>query len=103
MATRPRNLDDITMTLRSLLPELRERWGVHRIGVFGSWARGEQSPTSDLDLLVEFSESRKLSLLDIVELELTLCETLGLKVDLVERSALKPEIGRRILQQVQQV
>ena len=62
MVTRPRDLDDITATLRSLLPELRERWGVQRIGVFGSWARGEQSPTSDLDLLVEFSESHSVSL-----------------------------------------
>ena len=103
MTTRPRNLDDITATLRSLLPELRDRWGVQRIGVFGSWARGEQSPESDLDLLIEFSDSRKISLLDIVELELELSETLGVKVDLVERSALKPEIGRRVLQQVQPV
>lgn len=42
-------------------------------------------------------------LIDIVELEFELSETLGVKVDLVERSALKPEIGRRVLQQVQSV
>lgn len=103
MTDRPRNIDDITATLRSLLPELRERWGVQRIGVFGSWARGEQSPQSDLDLLVEFSESPKISLLDVIELEHDLSDALGVKVDLVERSALKPEIGQRVLRQVQPV
>jgi hypothetical protein len=56
------------------------------IGVFGSYARGEQRADSDLDLLVTFG--KRLTLLDLVGLEMELTEQLGIKVDLVTRNAL---------------
>jgi len=93
MATHPRNIGDITMTLRSLLPELRERWGVQRIGVFGSWVRGEQSSASDLDILVEFD---KPTFDDYMETKFYLEEYLGVNVDLVLANTVKTRIEPQI-------
>jgi uncharacterized protein len=63
----------------------------HRIAVFGSVARGEAGPDSDLDLLVDFEPGT--SLLDHVGLFQDLEELLGVAVDVVSRSALKPRDG----------
>jgi predicted nucleotidyltransferase len=63
-------------------------YGVNRIGVFGSYARGEANPESDLDIMVEFS-GRK-SLLDMVGIEQELSEALGIKVDLLTEKAISP-------------
>jgi predicted nucleotidyltransferase len=93
---------DLTLLLRqlrSLLPDLRARYGVRSLGVFGSYVRGEQGPHSDLDLLVEFDD-RPLSLFDFVRLENEVSDALNLKVDLVEKRALKPYIGQHILAEV---
>lgn len=95
---RPR-LDDILRVLRDHLPELRQRYGVRTLGLFGSCVRGRQVPSSDVDLLVEFDE-RPLTLFEFIRLERYLSDLLGVRVDLVERSALKPAIGRRVLQEV---
>lgn len=62
--------------------------------------RGGQKKKSDLDILVEFEEGAKLSLLDVVGLEIELTDLLGVKVDLVERKCLKPHIGQHILKEV---
>jgi len=99
MAQERKSLDEITALLRGHMPELRERFGIRNLGVFGSWVRDEQTGESDLDLLVEFDD-RPLSLLDVVAAENYLSDLLGVKVDLVERTALKPAIGRRILREV---
>ena len=68
------------------------------IGVFGSYIRGEEKEKSDLDILVEFEEP--VSLLKFIELENYLSDSIGVKVDLVMKSALKPRIGKRILEEV---
>ena len=93
-------LERIMEALRACMPELRKRYGVRSLGVFGSYLRGEQRRNSDLDILVEFDPASRLSLLDFVRLRDELSDTLGLKVDLVERAGLKPYIGRRILEEV---
>ena len=62
--------------------------------VFGSTARGDGRPDSDIDLLASFDESRRLSLLDLVGIELTLAGLLGRPVDLVEEGTLKPRAQR---------
>jgi hypothetical protein len=77
---------------------LKKRYGIKEIGVFGSYVRGEEG--SDLDILVEFEEDTRISLLDFVGIEIYLSDLLGVKVDLVEKSALKPRIGRHILAEV---
>jgi predicted nucleotidyltransferase len=85
--------------LRARLPILREHYGVQSLGVFGSYVRDTQNRESDLDVLVEFDD-RPLTLLQFIALERELSDQLGIKVDLVERSSLKPVIGRHILQEI---
>jgi len=97
-----KSLDEIIRILREELPQLRERYGVRSLGIFGSYLRGEQGRCSDLDVLVEFDE-RPLTLLGFVGLENYLSDLIGAKVDLVEKSTLKPAIGRRILEEVRPV
>lgn len=91
------NLQEIRQSLRQLLPIITERYQVKSIGVFGSFVRQEQRDDSDLDLLVTFVEPP--SLLRFIELENYLSDQLGVQVDLVMQDALKPAIGRQILQE----
>lgn len=62
--------------------------GAKRIGVFGSYVRGEEKPGSDIDVIVEFS-GRK-SLLELVRIERELSEELGIKVDLLTEKSISP-------------
>jgi predicted nucleotidyltransferase len=87
--------------LQEYLPELHERYGVRGLSLFGSYLRGEQRKRSDLDVLVEFD--RVPSLFEFIRLERYLSELLKIKVDLVMKSALKPAIGRHILEEAQPV
>ncbi len=84
--------------LRKHLPELRERYSVKSLGVFGSYVRGEQKKRSDLDVLVEFEHAP--SLFKYIDLEDYLSDLVGIKVDLVMKKTLKPVIGQRILAEV---
>ena len=87
--------------LRAFLPELRARFGVTELGLFGSRIRGDHRPDSDLDVLVRFAPNARVSLFTLFELEDSLGERLGLKVDLALKDTLKPHMGRRILAKVQ--
>ena len=80
--------------LKALLPALERRYHVASLALFGSYVRGDQNRGSDLDVLVTFS--RIPGLLKFVELENTLSDELGVKVDLVMPEALKPGVGRRV-------
>jgi predicted nucleotidyltransferase len=86
--------DDILRTLRTALPELRRRWPIHSLALFGSVARGDASPASDLDVLVEFE--RPVTLSAFLALEDELAGLTGRRIDLVSAAALKPHIGRRV-------
>jgi len=97
----PNDVDAITGMLRQHLPSLAENYHVTSLGVFGSYVRRQQSPQSDLDVLVVFDQQP--SLLKFIELENYLTDLLGIKVDLVMRDALKPAIGKQILSEVVQV
>lgn len=68
--------------------------GVGRLGVFGSYARGDERPDSDLDLLVSFSQP--VSLLTQIRMERELSEQLGIKIDLVTEQGLSPYLQERI-------
>ena len=93
-----RSVEDIRRILKTSLPEVRRRWKVRSLGIFGSYVRGETHATSDLDVLVEFDEAP--SLLELIFLEEYLSSKVGLKVDLVMKKALRPRIGKRILAEV---
>lgn len=88
--------EDFVAYLRDLMPELRERFHVVHLAVFGSRARKDARPESDLDLLVTFDSEA--SLFDLVGLELDLKDRLGLKVDIVTPGSLKPRLRDRILE-----
>ena len=92
-------LDELISVLRKHLPELRERYGVCSLGVFGSYVRGRQHKRSDLDILVEIDDP-SLTLFQFVELRDYLGELVGKKVDLVEKRALRPTIGKHVLEEV---
>jgi predicted nucleotidyltransferase len=91
-------LVDLIDALRSLLPALSAQYHIRSLALFGSYARQEQTAQSDLDVLVEFEEPP--SLFEFIRLERQLSEELGVKVDLVMKTALKPAIGRRIMQEM---
>lgn len=78
--------------------ELSKNYNVKEIGIFGSYVRGEQKKKSDLDILVEFVDVP--SLFKFIKLENCLEGLLKVKVDLVMKSALKPIIGKYILNEV---
>jgi predicted nucleotidyltransferase len=69
-----------------ILSHLKD-YNILKVGIFGSFARGDNKKGSDLDILVEFKESP--SLLTLIKLENDLSEILGIKVDLVTTGALK--------------
>lgn len=77
-----------------IAPILREH-SVLRAGVFGSRARGEERPDSDLDLLVELENGS--SLLDLIGLELEISERLGVKAQVITYRSLHPLLRDRIL------
>lgn len=80
--------------LRDVVLPILKPYGLKRLAVFGSYARGDETPDSDIDLLVEFEDPprRKLSLLDWVGLELEMGALLGRKVDMVSFSGIKPRV-----------
>ncbi len=68
--------------------ELKEKYKVEEIGIFGSYVRGDQNEKSDLDILVDFKEAT--IGLEFIELAEFLETILGMKVDLVSKGAIKP-------------
>lgn len=93
------NKSELFSVLRSHEATL-DRLGVKRFGVFGSFARGDQSTQSDIDMLVEFQPGKK-SFDNFMELGFFLEDTLGRKVELLTPESLSPYIGPKILQEVE--
>jgi uncharacterized protein len=81
--------------LRAHERELKQA-GIVRLSVFGSTARGDRGPSSDVDLLAAFDENRRLSLLDLVGIERQLAELLGCAVDLAEEGRLRPHVQKSV-------
>ena len=96
-----KTIEDIEKIIKKNKKELNEQYGLISIGIFGSYCRGEQNTESDLDLLVEVK--RPMGFVKFIRLENHLSQLLGVKVDMVTKKALKPNIGKRILQEVQYV
>jgi uncharacterized protein len=91
----------IIKTLLQKKAEMEARYGVRRLGLFGSYAKERQRKQSDIDILVAFS--RDIDLFEFLDLREYLESHLHAKVDLVMESALKPAIGKRILSEVEYV
>jgi predicted nucleotidyltransferase len=102
MATRARTLthDQVTERLAAHAAELRSL-GVRSLRLFGSVARGDAQPESDVDLLVEFNEVP--GFFGYVRLQKRLQEILGRRVDLVMASGLHPRLRERVLREARHV
>jgi uncharacterized protein len=87
--------EQVIAQLREHEPELKAA-GVVRLSLFGSTARGEHRPDSDIDLLAAFDQTRRISLLGVARIEIQLSMLLGQKVDLVEEGTLKPRVQRNV-------
>ena len=92
---------EIENILKNNLEDLKKVYSLRTMGIFGSFIKGEQNPDSDLDILVEFE--KPIGLVKFIKLENDLSKILGIKVDLVMKQALKPNIGKRILKEIQYV
>ncbi len=93
--------EKIIEALRKELPHLRDSYNVKSLGLFGSFVRDEQKKGSDVDVLVEFNKPT--DLFKFMDLEGYLNTVLGKRVDLVMKSALKPRIGKHILEEVKYI
>jgi predicted nucleotidyltransferase len=89
-----KTLAEIRNALREHQEELLQKHKVRVVGIFGSYAREEHKRGSDLDLLAEFDEPA--SLLKLVGAEIYLSKVLGVKVDLIPRQDVRPELRERI-------
>ncbi len=89
---------DALGTLREHESVLVERFGVKKVGVFGSFTKGEERIDSDVDILVEFKEGQK-TFGNYMELKFYLEGLFGRKVDLVIETAIKPRLREQILKE----
>ena len=76
---------------------LKEKYGIKKLGIFGSYSRNQQTKISDLDILVEFEEEVGL---EFLEVKFFLEDWLGIKVDLATEAMLKPAIREKVLNEV---
>jgi len=88
-----------TQTIRKQIVPILRRQGVLKAAVFGSFARGEMTKNSDIDILVKLAKNK--SLLDLVGLKLDLEEKLGRDVDVISYGGIHPLLKKIILREQQ--
>ena len=93
-----KTIEEIKETLTEHKEWLRARFKVKELGIFGSYVGREEKERSDIDILVEFEEP--VSLLGLVSLENHLSDLFGLKVDLVPKREIRPELKEKIIKEV---
>ena len=93
-----KTIEEIKTILANCKEELKRRYGVIEIGIFGSYVRGEQREDSDLDVLVDFD--RQLSLLDLASLKNFLTDLLGIEVDIVPKKNIYKPLQENIMKEV---
>jgi predicted nucleotidyltransferase len=100
-AQTPIQRDQVIRVLRKHRAELTERYNVGSLSIFGSVARGEAHPDSDVDVLVEFAHP--VGLFAFIGLQQYLESLLGRKVDLSTPRSLRPRIKGRVLREAVRV
>lgn len=88
------NIQEIQQRIRPIA----EQYNIRRLAIFGSYARNEATPNSDIDVLVDLPDE-KYSLLDFMRIKLQMEQVLHTKVDLVEYKTIKPRIQDRVLKE----
>lgn len=101
MVNTMKTFEEIKELLQKHKEEFTKQYGLKEIGIFGSYIRGEQNEGSDVDILIELE--KPISFVRFMKLENALSDLLGVQVELVTKKALKPHIGKRILQEVEYV
>ncbi len=91
--------EDVLAKLEVHMPELRNRFGIETIGIFGSVSRGEDNPESDVDVLYTFRLGES-TLANLVSLGTYLEELFGRKVDLIAERSLSPYIRSDVIAEV---
>ena len=80
---------------------LKKTYGVEEIGIFGSYAHGEDTPLSDIDVLFDVNQRRdSFSLFDLADMQNFLENLLGKSVDVIDKNNIRPLIKERILKEV---
>jgi predicted nucleotidyltransferase len=72
--------------------EILKPYGLSKLSLFGSYARGEATSMSDIDLIGEFRRSNRTSLIDLVRMERTIRDQIGIKADILTRSGVSPHV-----------
>ncbi|MDO5843585.1 MAG: nucleotidyltransferase family protein [Methanocorpusculum sp.] len=88
--------DDVLKKLEANLPEIRERFGIETIGIFGSVARGEDNPDSDVDVFYTYAEGREHGMFKTVELIDFLESLFGREVDFVSFKWMRPMLKKYV-------
>lgn len=94
---------EVIRILHALFPEWQTRFGVIKLGVFGSRLHGTAKVESDLDILISLEEPSKISLFDLVRMSNQLAELTGLHIDLTVEQDLKPALRESILSTVRYI
>jgi len=89
------SLEEIKNILEEHKEEIKQKYKIKEIGIFGSFTKGEQNKKSDIDILVKFEEVP--DLLKFIEIERYILKILGKKVDLVRKETIRKELKKRIL------
>lgn len=93
-----KTLDEISKLLEQHKSEFQKKYRLKEIGIFGSYAKGEQTENSDIDILVEFIDAP--DLLTFLEFEGYIEKILGTKTDMVRKKAIRSELKDNILRDV---
>jgi hypothetical protein len=97
MGRKMKSIKELKLVLNQHKPQLMRKYPIKKIGIFGSYSRGEETPQSDVDILVEFKSPIGL---DFVTLADELEEMLGVKVDLASVHGVKPKIMKQIKEEL---
>ena len=90
------SLQEMKAKLTEYKPILRDKYHISDLGIFGSYVRGEQTQESDLDVLIDYDKPP--DLFTLVEIEQNLSEMLDIKVDLITRKGIKPQLLFQVLE-----
>jgi len=95
-----KDFNEIIEKLKELKPVLKKEYEVEELGVFGSYVRGEQRETSDVDIMITLRRGHSVGLIKFCGLKDFLADILGIKVDLITKKGIKPALKKYILSEV---